>query len=201
MSNGSVYDKIIATSKEEALVIKEQGKLKADSITEQIMKETDLRMSQVKLDAKKKCENNIKVAQASLEQTKKQKVLNHKKQLIQDTFKEVLNQLLNLDDQDLIKYVTNNLSQNKLNGGETILVNSNDYQRYLKLFSTNNQVLDKILDNKYQLILGKNHVDIKGGFIIESEYYDIDCSYETILNTLEDTMETELAEMLFGKGE
>lgn len=201
MSNGSVYDKIIANSKEEALAIKEQGKLKADSITEQIMKETDLRMSQVREDAKKKCENNIKVALASLEQNKKQKVLNHKKSLIKDTFKEVLNQLLNLNDQDLIKYVNNNLLKNKLDGGETILVNSNDYQRYLKLFSTNSSVLDKILDNKYQLILGKSPVDIKGGFIIESKYYDIDCSYEAILNALEETLETELAGKLFSEGE
>lgn len=199
--SSSVYDKIIANAKEEALIIKEQGKIKVDSMTEQIMNENKLRMAQVIDDAKVKCENNIKVALASLEQNKKQRVLNYKKQLIKDTINSALNELINLNDQDLIKYVTNNLNKTKLNGGETILVNSNDYQRYLNLFSTSNNTLDKLFNNKYNLILGKNTVDIKGGFIIETKYYDIDYSYETVLTQVEETYETKIASMLFGKGE
>lgn len=199
--NSSVYDKIISNAKEEALLIKEQGKIKADSMTEQIMNENNLRMTQVMNDAKKKCENNINKCLSSLEQNKKQKVLNHQKQLIKDTFNFALNELIKLNDQDLIKYVTNNLNKTKLIGGETILVNSNDYQRYLNLFSTSNNTLDKLFDNKYNLILSKNAVDIKGGFIIETKYYDIDYSYEAVLSQVEETYETKIASMLFGKGE
>ena len=47
------------------------------------------------------------------------------------------------------------------------------------------------------ITLSNDSVDIVGGFIIACEYFDIDNSYEVILNNLSEELETTIAEMLF----
>lgn len=202
MSNGSVYDKIIANAENEASKIKEEGTLKASNMTEQVMSVTTQRIKQVIEDAKLKCDDAVKTKKAELEQSKKQRVLASQKSIINDTFNEVLKRLCEMTDQDLSRFVISNLKKASLQGHEEIMVNEKDYLRFQRLFSTNHDNhLDKLLDNKYQLVLSQNKASIKGGFIIVSRYYDIDNSYEVILEDLKTKLEPEIVAKLFSKGE
>ena len=202
MSNSSVYDKIIANALDEASRIKEEGNIKASNITEQVMNETNEKIKQVINDAKLKCDDAIKTKKAELEQAKKQNVLASQKAIISNTFNEVLNRLCTMSNEDLVKFVTTSLKKVKLEGHEEIMVNENDYVKYQQLFSSNHDnKLDKLLDNKYNLILSTTKASIKGGFIIASKYYDIDNSYEVLLDELKTKLEPEIAGKLFSKGE
>lgn len=202
MSNSSVYDKIIANALDEASRIKEEGNIKASNITEQVMNETNEKIKQVINDAKLKCDDAIKTKKAELEQAKKQNVLASQKAIISNTFNEVLNRLCTMSNEDLVKFVTTSLKKVKLEGHEEIMVNENDYVKYQQLFSSNHDnKLDKLLDNKYNLILSTTKANIKGGFIIASKYYDIDNSYEVLLDELKTKLEPEIAGKLFSKGE
>ncbi len=197
--SSSVYEKIITNAKNEAEVIKENGKIKAQNITEQLMNETNQKLSQVILETNKKCENILKTEVASLEQSKAQLILKNKKQIIKNTFNQAHQKLLQMNNDELTKYVINNLNKVNLNGGEFILVNELDYEKYMNLFSSNhNNELDKLFSNKYNLLLKKSSNNISGGFIVESMYYDIDYSYEVVLASLEENLEKEICEMLFG---
>ena len=152
MSNSSVYDKIIANALDEASRIKEEGNIKASNITEQVMNETNEKIKQVISDAKLKCDDAIKTKKAELEQAKKQNVLASQKAIISNTFNEVLNRLCIMNNEDLVRFVTTSLKKVKLEGYEEIIVNENDYVKYQQLFSSNNDnKLDKLLDNKYNL--------------------------------------------------
>lgn len=206
MANGSVYDKIINKGKLEAEEIIAQGTQKANNITDQVMQETDKKINLLLDEARIKNEDLIKTRLAEAEQNKKQNVLANKKQIIKDVFNEALNRLLMLNDEDLKELVINYLKKANIKGNEIIRVNQKDYNKYQKLFSSkqnnNLDLLNKMLNiDKGKLTLDEQFANIKGGFIIISDYFDIDNSFETILETLEGDLETTIASKLFGSEE
>ena len=201
MANGSVYDKIIQKGEQDALEIKKQGEEKANNITEQIIKETKERVDKMIHDTKIKNADLVKTKLAELEQTKKQTVLTNQKQIINETFSVVLEKLIKMNDAELTNLVKHYLKNANLNESIKIKVSSGDYNRYQRLFSSKqNNNLD-ILSKEfgYDIELSNETATIKGGFIIESSYFDVDNSYEVILENLENNLETKVAEMLFRK--
>ena len=201
MANGSVYDKIIQKGEQDALEIKKQGEEKANNITEQIIKETKERVDKMIHDTKTKNADLVKTKLAELEQTKKQTVLTNQKQIINETFNVVLEKLTKMNDGELINLVKHYLKKANLNESIKIKVSDNDYNRYQKLFSSNHNNNLDILSKEfgYDIELSNEVATIKGGFIIESSYFDVDNSYEVILENLENNLETKVAEMLFRK--
>ena len=199
MANGSVYDKIIALGEEDALKIKQEGEEKAKNITEQIMAEVKEKIEQMIEEAKLKNEDAVKTKLAELEQNKKQEVLASQKKIIKDVFNVVLDKLCNMNDDDLNSFVVSYLKKSELKEDVVIKVSKNEYERYIKLFSkekSNN--LDKLTSSfGYNVVLSNEVLSIKGGFIIEGSYFDIDNSYEVILDNLSSSLETKVAEMLF----
>jgi V/A-type H+-transporting ATPase subunit E len=97
----------------------------------------------------------------------------------------------------------------KINGDEIIQVNSQDYELYLRNFSSKAKgdlvVMDKLNQelgsSHYNLKLSSTPANINGGFIIIGEAFDIDFSFETILSSLQEKYETEVAEKMFVEGE
>lgn len=199
MANGSVYDKIIALGEEDALKIKQEGEEKAKNITEQIMAEVKEKIEQMIGEAKLKNEDAVKTKLAELEQNKKQEVLASQKKIIKDVFNVVLDKLCNMNDDDLNSFVVSYLKKSELKEDVVIKVSKNEYERYIKLFSkekSNN--LDKLTSSfGHNVVLSNDVLSIKGGFIIEGSYFDIDNSYEVILDNLSSSLETKVAEMLF----
>lgn len=199
MANGSVYDKIIALGKEDAVKILEEGKNKKDNITEQIMAETKEKIEQMISDAKARNEDLVKTKLAELEQNKKQEVLSSQKKIIKETFNVVLNKLCEMNDNDLTKFVVSYLNKSNLKEDVTIKVSKSEYDKYINLFSNSkNNNLDVLSKSfGYNVVLSNDTLNIKGGFIIEGSYFDIDNSYEVILEDLSNNLETKVAEMLF----
>ena len=199
MANGSVYDKIIALGEEDAFKIKQEGEEKAKNITEQIMAEVKEKIEQMIEEAKLKNEDAVKTKLAELEQNKKQEVLASQKKIIKDVFNVVLDKLCNMNDDDLNSFVVSYLKKSELKEDVVIKVSKNEYERYIKLFSkekSNN--LDKLTSSfGHNVVLSNDVLSIKGGFIIEGSYFDIDNSYEVILDNLSSSLETKVAEMLF----
>jgi vacuolar-type H+-ATPase subunit E/Vma4 len=108
---------------------------------------------------------------------------------------------------DLIKKMI--LNEN-IKGNETLVVAQKDQTKFIHLFSSGKlvndcYVLDKLNsllgDSKHQLRLAKNYANIDGGFIIIGESYDIDVSYQTLLNSIKENFESQIAKMLFEVGE
>lgn len=201
MANGSVYDKIIQKGEQDAQNIKNEGLNKANSITEQIINETNDRVDRMINEAKTKNADLVKTKMAELEQNKKQVVLANQKQIIKNTFNVVLEKLCKMNDKELENLVKYYLRKSNLKDNIKIRVNQQDYKRYQSLFSSkhdnNLDILSKEFNNV--ITLSEDCASIKGGFIIESSYFDVDNSYEVILENLENNLETVVAEMLFGK--
>ncbi len=198
----SVYNKIIEKAMQEASEIKENGNQKAQMLIDQTLKETEEKINQMLEEAKAKNADLIKTKNAEFDQVVKQQVLANQKRIIKETFEKALEKLTNMTDEELNNYVVSHLQKAQINNDVTIKVNKNDYTKYQTLFSTNHDsnldILTKELNlNNVMITLSNDSVDIVGGFIIACEYFDIDNSYEVILNNLSEELETTIAEMLF----
>lgn len=202
MSKNSIYEKIEESGRLEAEKILTEGTKKAQELHDSIISEMMIRIDELKKNAKIKNDDAFKSQITSSEQTAKQTLLAHKKNLIHSLFLDVLNKLLSFDDDNLKNYVVNKIKHASIEGNEIIRVNEKDYKRYSKVFSLKDSSLTKlneILGENYNLKLSNESVDISGGFIIEGKNFDIDYSFESCLKELEEEMEQELAVVLFEK--
>jgi len=189
----SVYDKIIEKAKLDASKIIADGTAKLKELDLLTKEEVEKEKSAALKDASLKDEERVLVYKASLEQSFNQQRLAHQKELLQKVIDQTKQELMNLSDNELIAFVKNHIR--KANIEKSIIkVNEKDYDRYVKLFSSNN---NQMLDTLGDVSLAKDSVDISGGFIIENEYFDIDNSFEVILDEIKDKYESALAKMLF----
>lgn len=189
----SVYDKIIEKAKLDASKIIADGTEKVKELELLTKEEVEKEKSAALKDASLKDEERVLVYKASLEQSFNQQRLAHQKELLQKVIDQTKQELMNLSDNELIAFVKNHIRKANIEKA-IIKVNEKDYDRYVKLFSSNN---NQMLDTLGDVSLAKDSVDISGGFIIENEYFDIDNSFEVILDEIKDKYESALAKMLF----
>lgn len=198
----SVYNKIIEKAEAEALVIKENGNKKIKQITEQVIEETKTKINELLKNAEAKNKDLIKTKTAELEQALKQQVLAKQKEIIKSTFKVALDRLLSLNDDDLKSIVVNYLKKVDVEESITIKVNEHDFTKYQNLFSSqhnsNLDLLAHLIDKEsITITLSNDSACIAGGFIVIGKYYDVDYSFESILDNLEEQLITEVSSMLF----
>ncbi len=204
----TIYEKIEKKALKDAKEIKRLGEAKAKQIEERIISSANEAIENNLNKVRAKGEELLKTKTTELEQNARQRSLLRKKQLIQSVFSRSLETLNQLDDENLSKLVKKLILIENLKGDETLHVNQRDYSRYLKLFSSNRDAPEPLLDklnrdlgNKYHLRLAKEPANISGGFIVVGQVFDVDLSFETILKTIQEKHETEIAELLFARGE
>ena len=94
MSENSIYEKIEESGRLEAEKILTEGTKKAQELHDSIISEMMIRIDELKKNAKIKNDDAFKSQITSSEQTAKQTLLAHKKNLIHSLFLDVLNKLL-----------------------------------------------------------------------------------------------------------
>lgn len=205
MSKNSIYSKIEENGRLEVEEILNEASSKANSLYESIIDDAN-KNNQIILDnALAKNKESLKSKVTSAEQSSNQEILAHKKQLIHQVFHQVLESLINLNNQEYKEFVLKTIKNNEITGNEIIKVSKNEFEKFKSIFSNSTlvngfydlNVLNKLLDNKFELVLSNEQMDISGGFIIEGTSFDIDNSYESIISELEENMEKEIASILF----
>ena len=208
MANSSIYKKIEERGALEANKIYEEGLVRANNYKEKRISETKLEIDQIMKKYLERKEDQLKTKSTEIEQSAKQRSLTVKKEIIDDIFDKALQKLVTLDDENLVELVIKLLKDENLSGNEIIQVSKKDYERYKKLFSIGREkdgyvILDKLamyLNNeKYQLLLDKTTINIAGGFNIIGKKYDVNHSYESVLEGIKEKEESNIALLLFGE--
>lgn len=183
--------------------IKSQALLDAKKESDEILLEAkndyDTKYKNVKLEV----EQDIKTEEQMLFFETKQAELIAKQSVIKEIFEDIKGRILDLKEADLLQYVVNKISKESITGNEIIYTNKVEHKKYLKALSTSKKVngfydLD-LLNSKLNtnLKLSEEYKDINGGFILESEFFDLNFAIDELIIELISKHEREIIKKLF----
>lgn len=197
----TIYEKIENKGRNDALEIKKNGEEKAERLKKEVLEKTEEVIHKMVDNAKEEAKETLKTKYTEFAQMSNQSTLKNRKEIIKMTFEKAFERMSDFSDDELFEYVVKLLKNSQIAGNEVIKVSSSSRQRYQKLFSKKNNneldILNKELGDNCSLKMSNEDALIDGGFILESEYFDIDYSYRTVLKDLMSEVETELAKILF----
>ena len=171
------FMKRLKKGQSDAQEITRLGKLKAKQLEETILGQAQDLINKNLSKTRERSREFLKTKITEIEQNAKQKSLLYKKELIKNVFTKALDKLKTISDDELQKLVKNLILSEKINGDEIIQVNSQDYELYLRNFSSKAKgdlvVMDKLNQelgsSHYNLKLSSTPANINGGFIIIGE--------------------------------
>lgn len=197
----TIYEKIENKGRNDALEIKKNGEEKAERLKNEVLEKTEKVIHKMVDNAKEEAKETLKTKYTEFAQMSNQSTLKNRKEIIKMTFEKAFERMSDFSDDELFEYVVKLLKNSQIAGNEVIKVSSSSRRRYQKLFSKKNNneldILNKELGDNCSLKMSNEDALIDGGFILESEYFDIDFSYRTVLKDLMSEVETELAKILF----
>lgn len=197
----TIYEKIENKGRNDALEIKKNGEEKAERLKNEVLEKTEKVIHKMVDNAKEEAKETLKTKYTEFAQMSNQSTLKNRKEIIKMTFEKAFERMSDFSDDELFEYVVKLLKNSQIAGNEVIKVSSSSRQRYQKLFSKKNNneldILNKELGDNCSLKMSNEDALIDGGFILESEYFDIDYSYRIVLKDLMGEVETELAKILF----
>lgn len=124
-------------------------------------------------------------------------LLSAKQELISESFQKSLDQLVNMDDRSYLTVIRSMLLSLVETGTERVICSAGDRNRISESFlkEVNEALVKK--GKKGNLTLAKEPRDIWGGFILEAEGAEINCSFDSLLKMKRDDLEPEVAAVLF----
>lgn len=182
---------IINTIKKEAEVKIKEIEKEAQKKIKEIEKESSQKITEEKsrlmVKVKKEAQNRVTQAEyQALAQTKSQ-VLQKKQELINKVFDRALNRLGSLSDDQYLKLISGLIEKLPI-ADKGMIIPAQDKEVLTK------KALAKTT-NKYSI--GSKPLSCQGGFIFESDRFNIDNTFETLLEQLRAEIETEVSKILF----
>jgi len=145
-------------------------------------------------------EGAIALVKATSERDLKLELEKAKHEQILGLFENVLASLKALKGKELLNFVAAKIKKETVTGYETIRVSKKDYSLYKDALSTNTgelvdaDLLNAVLKTKYKL--SNKPLDIESGFVLEGDVYDLNFSFEAMVEKLEKKYEKEIYERL-----
>jgi V/A-type H+-transporting ATPase subunit E len=137
-----------------------------------------------------------KISQARLESRKR--VLSAQKAVLDQVFDQALQRLGNLDDDHYREWLKKQIVNASETGAETIKFNPQDKDRLSNgwLGEVNELLQQKGLAGKLRLEF--EDTGFSGGFILQHPQYEVVVSFNEILNSLKEKMQSQIAQLLYG---
>lgn len=157
---------------------------------EQIARENTQKAAEA---AEKAARQQVERMESSAQMEAKTKVLATKQQMIDKAFEKALADLLTLGDKDRTELLARLAAEGSTSGKEEILLTEKD--RAL----IGEQVVQRanLLKKGAALTLSAETREMAGGVVLKEGNVEVNCSYETRLRLLRETMAGEVAKILF----
>lgn len=186
MALDDILKKIKKETEEKIKRIKEEARGEIDKIEKKYQTEVEIKKNQILTRVKEEIEKKIKQKQIKVSLETKNLVLNKKQEILENLYREVLNDLSDLDDEDYLKLILI-LIKKCPDDGEIIPAKGRE-----KI------TLRAISESRKNYILSKKSLPMKGGFIFSSQNLEIDNSFENLVKIIREKTEIEVAKILFG---
>lgn len=200
----SIKQTILNEAQKEVEQILLEAEKEYQSLLSKNKEKTDQKIANLKSNALKNQARIISEKELELENETKKTVLEIKNAQIDKVLSKLKDYLLSLKDEDFFNYVVKRISKEQLEGTEVMQVNKKDYDRYLKLFSSEEKSklvnLDKLnnaLGKKYKLKLEDKPVNLEDGFLLIGKYFDLNFSISPLLLQIKRDSEKQIHDILF----
>ena len=204
----TIYEKIAKKGQAESDAIRKEAEIEAKGIEHKIVAEAEKEASLIISASEDARRNAIHQNKALNELEIKQVTSSLKSKVIDDIFASVFEHFNSIKEKELLSFVVHLIRNEKIDGGEVMRVNKNNYAKYLNALSSHKaakkidlDLLNKALGDNYHLVLENVDSREEDGFILIGETYDLNFSVKPLLNVLRKKREKELYKMLFGDEE
>lgn len=192
-----IIRRILDDANSKAVAIKTAAKEKATAVENEAKQKATRKQEQILEKARKEAEEQKRriIGVAQLEARKE--LLAAKQELISEVFQKSLNQLVDMDERLYLATIRDLILKLVETGTETVLGSAIDRDRIPAVFwkEINETLVKK--GKKGELKLSADTRDIRGGFILQAEGVEINCSFESLLEMKRDQLEPEVAAALF----
>jgi V/A-type H+-transporting ATPase subunit E len=148
-------------------------------------------------DGSRRAEDRQKKDMATAELELRKAHLAQKQELIQQVFDKALKRLRQLKGKEYQRFIAELLLKVVEIGDEEIIFSSADGHKVEEklLEEVNSRLVG--MGKKGNLHLVEENRDLQGGFILRRGKMEVNCSFDTLFNTVREELEPEVAEILF----
>ncbi|OHB82819.1 MAG: hypothetical protein A3J73_03220 [Planctomycetes bacterium RIFCSPHIGHO2_02_FULL_38_41] len=191
MSIERIRDHIIKNAQKEAEQVintaKEHLHKKVNEAKLSIEKEYETML----LDEEKRLKEDMQNALITLGSNYKMSLLEIKNNIIDNVMQDAINHIQSLSDNEYLVLIRSWIGNIADGTGGELLVDARDLKRMTGAF------IDGInKERKEKIVLGVRLLDIKGGFILKTQYYEIDYTLDSIIKNLRTALTPELNKIL-----
>ena len=197
MSLEKILERIKQDAQNEVDRIKSRTSAAADEIVKKAQAEAEALKAQALEDAKSEAEQRKDrlIATARLDLRKAR--LAEKQDAIDAAFREAVESLLNMEDAEYRKILRDMILPNVQTGDEELILSERDKTGLGEklLEEVNHQLTESGKEGK--LTLSQDTYDILGGFVLRRGDIELNSSFETLLKSSRDDLESEVSRILF----
>ena len=199
MNAEQVVQKILSEAKAEAEKIVNDAKAKVDEQKAQLDSEIKDFDSETQEQAKAAAEDKLQRMLANARMANAKQLLAAKGELLDEVFEKAKDAVNTLPDDQYLALMTELMKRSVETGDEEVIIGKDEKRINEQFISKLNKELGSGF--KGNLRLSDQRADLAGGFILSRGKVQINAETDVLIDSLRDTMETELAQMLFENDE
>ena len=201
MSAEGIIEKIRRQSQERIREIARSGRTDAENRYNEILDQAQKEVNELTAKAEKNAQELFETSRLSATLEVRKNSLTAKRNLMNEAFERALEKMQNADERDRTAFYEDLVMQSVPREGATITVNARDRSMVQKCLSGWIAELTQRYGSPVTLALNPEDGKFKGGLFFECDTYDIDATFERILQDVRDDHEIEVAQCLFGMEE
>lgn len=193
----NLRNRIIKDNEDRARQIESDAKAKGEEVINQAKKKADEIMNNMRAKAEKDGQERKERLMSRAQLNARNEVLLAKQEAIDMVLENVVNRISQMNDKDYFEFIENMLLNNVETGEEEVIFSEKDKNRITPSFVT--VVNDKLnsMGKKGLIKLSSETRDIEAGFILTRGGLEINCSIESQIRLLRDSLEGDIANLLF----
>lgn len=193
----SLKNRIIEDEEEQAKKLLDEARIKADVILGESRKKADVMLAQAKVRGEKDGKDSKERILSRAHMDARNNILSAKQEMIDKVFMMAKDRLYSMGKDEYINFIEKLLLNNVETGEEEIIFSDNDLHRIDP--GLVERINDRLTLSKRKgcLKISTEKADIKSGFVLKHGGIEKNCSIESEIRMLRDSLEGEIARILF----
>ncbi|MDI3481487.1 MAG: V/A-type H+/Na+-transporting ATPase subunit [Tepidanaerobacteraceae bacterium] len=192
-----IKERIIEEAQQKQRDMLDKARTEADKILKDATSQVEEIKRQYQQKAQRLAEEEKRKILSMAELEERKRLLAAKQQIIDDVFEKARQELENMPDDEYLNFMQAMILKTATSGDEEIIVNEKDKNRVTPEFLSNINEQLKKKGKIGKLRFSSETRPIIGGFILKSREMEINSSFDAIIKSQREDLETEISKRLF----